>query len=272
MLLRRRFIAKPWGRDDVPGYAGAERIGEAWFEGGPPGPLLVKYLYTSEALSIQVHPNDAQARAAGLPAGKTECWYIVAAAAGATIGLGLRQGATAAAVRDAAIDGTLPSLLMDHPVAAGDFLFVPAGTIHAIGGGITLVEIQQNSDVTFRLFDYGRPRPLQLDEGLAVARLEPFDRAPAAVTPEGASLLLADDAAFAVRLARGVDAAVQRLEEQVRWVVVLAGVARSDGDVARVGDCLYLPAGAELILDAATSVLIATAGPAAQDAPPQSAI
>ena len=272
MLLRRRFIAKPWGRDDVPGYAGAERIGEAWFEGGPPGALLVKYLYTSEALSIQVHPNDAQARAAGLPAGKTECWYIVAAAKEATIGLGLRQDATAAAIRDAAHDGTLPALLMDHPVAAGDFFFVPAGTIHAIGGGITLVEIQQNSDVTFRLFDYGRPRPLQLDEGLAVARLERFDRAPTAEPAEGASLQLADDAAFAVRLARGIDGAVRGLEGQVRWVVVLAGVAEADGDVGHPGDVLYLPAGAELTLEPATSVLIATAGPADPDAPRRSSV
>lgn len=260
MLLKPRFVAKPWGRDDVPHYAGDERIGEAWFEGPASPPLLIKYLYTSEPLSIQVHPDDKQARAAGLPAGKTECWYIVAADPGAVIGLGLRQAATGAVVRAAARDGSLADLLDWRVVTAGDFLFVPGGTVHAIGAGITLIEIQQNSDITYRLFDYGRPRPLQLDAALDVAHLEPY-RALAAATPDtSGNRSLADGVIFSVRYVRRIDKDVAALVSVARWIIPLTGVARSAEQAARPGDCLYVAADEIFALDADTSVLIAAAG------------
>jgi mannose-6-phosphate isomerase len=180
--LDRRFVERLWGRRDLagafapPAGAAPEPIGEIWFEGDDDAALLVKYLFTSERLSIQVHPDDDAARARGLPRGKDEAWFVVAAEPGAVIGLGLTHEVSRAALRDAALDGSIAHLLDWRRVKAGDAFYSPAGTIHAIGGGLSLVEIQQNLDLTFRLYDYGRPRPLQLDQGIAVARPGPWVR------------------------------------------------------------------------------------------------
>lgn len=181
-ILATRMVAKPWGCENLPPPFAApegERIGEVWFEPDPAcAALLVKYIFTSEALSVQVHPSDAQAVAAGLgPQGKEECWLVIAAEPGAKLGVGLRQPLDAAAMRAAALDGSIEQLLEWHPVAAGDFFYIPAGTIHAIGAGVSLIEVQQNSDVTYRLYDYGRPRELHLDAGMAVAKGAPHDPA-----------------------------------------------------------------------------------------------
>jgi len=136
-------------------------------------PLLIKILFPREKLSVQVHPNDAQARAAGLPngQGKTECWYVLSAEPGATIALGFRETLTPEQVREAVADQTLEDKLAHVPVKAGDMVFVEAGTVHAIGPGVVILETQQYSDVTYRMFDYGRPRELHLDQGLAVMRM-----------------------------------------------------------------------------------------------------
>ena len=131
--------------------------------------LLVKYLFTAERLSIQVHPDDAAPRAG--PSARQGRGLVRAldAEPGATIGLGLREPVSREALRAAALDGSIEQLLDWRPVDAGDFFYSPAGTIHAIGGGISLIEIQQNLDLTYRLYDYGRPRELHLDEAMAVA-------------------------------------------------------------------------------------------------------
>jgi mannose-6-phosphate isomerase len=167
-----RSVAKPWGRDILPApftAPGGQRIGEIWFE--PPAALdelLVKYIFTSEALSVQVHPSDAQ-----LPGhGKEECWLVIDAEPGAKLGVGFNAPISADAMRAAALDGSIERLLHWYPVSAGDFFYIPAGTVHAIGAGVSLIEVQQNSDVTYRLYDYGRPRELHLDAGLAVAKGE----------------------------------------------------------------------------------------------------
>src|SRR4051795_5798349 len=177
MKLERRYVEKPWGRTELPPMFDSpvgERIGEVWFTDGAELPLLAKYIFTSERLSIQVHPDDAQARARGLPQGKSECWYILDAEPGATLGLGLQHEVGSDELRAAALDGSIERLMDWRPVAAGDFIFVPSGTIHAIGAGISLLEFQQNADVTYRLYDYGRPRELHLDDGIAVASAKPF--------------------------------------------------------------------------------------------------
>jgi mannose-6-phosphate isomerase len=135
-------------------------------DGGAEFPLLVKLLFPSEKLSVQVHPDDAMARAMGFERGKTECWYVLEAEAGATIALGLGEGVTAKAVRSAVEAGTLEELLEWVPVEAGEMVFVDAGTVHSIGPGVVLLETQQTSDVTFRLYDYGRGRELHLEQGL----------------------------------------------------------------------------------------------------------
>ena len=133
-------------------------------------PLLIKMLFPREKLSVQVHPNDAEAQALGLPRGKTECWYIVAAAPGATVAVGLKEPMTGEQVRAAIADQTLEGKLRHLPVKAGDMVYVDAGTVHAIGPGVTVLETQEYSDITYRLYDYGRPRELHVEQGLAVVR------------------------------------------------------------------------------------------------------
>jgi mannose-6-phosphate isomerase len=178
--LARRHVERVWGRRDLagpfapPAAAGAEPIGEIWFEDEAAAELLVKYLFTAERLSIQVHPDDATARARGLPRGKDEAWYVLGAEPGAAIGLGLTRKLSREQLGAAALDGSIERLLDWRPVAAGDVFYSPAGTVHAIGAGLSLIEIQQNLDLTYRLYDYGRPRELHLDEALAVADPGPW--------------------------------------------------------------------------------------------------
>lgn len=185
--LESRAIEKVWGRRDFPAIFGdaasfASPVGEIWFEDREPGPLLVKYLFTSEKLSIQVHPSDEQARAAGHPRGKDEAWYVLSAEPGAAIGAGFATELSADEVRAATLDGSIDELMIWHPVKPGDFFYVPAGTVHAIGAGLSLLEIQQNVDLTYRLFDYGRPRDLQIEDGLAAARPGPLAHRPVRAT------------------------------------------------------------------------------------------
>jgi mannose-6-phosphate isomerase len=178
MKLPIRLVEKPWGRTDIPASFGADdgaRIGEIWFEhpAGDAAPLMVKFLFTSERLSIQVHPDDEAAQALGYPRGKEECWLVLAAESDAELGVGLNRVTHAEALRSAAEAGTIEAMIDWRPAQAGDFVYNQAGTIHAIGPGMMLVEIQQNVDCTFRLYDYGRPRELHLDAGLAVAHTAP---------------------------------------------------------------------------------------------------
>lgn len=178
--LSSRPVARVWGRAEVarlfPDYADSDPIGEIWFEdpAGAQAELLVKTLFTSERLSIQVHPGDDAAHARGHKRGKDEAWYVLSAEPGAVIGIGLREAVSRERLRAAALDGGIEALIDWRPVAAGDVFYVPAGTIHAIGAGLSLVEVQQNVDLTYRLYDYGRPRALHLDDGIAVADPEPY--------------------------------------------------------------------------------------------------
>jgi mannose-6-phosphate isomerase len=173
--LQPRAVERVWGRRDLPpGFPAAPdpdaRLGEIWFEGVAEA-LLVKHLFTAERLSIQVHPE-----------GKDEAWYVLAAAPGAVIGIGLREDVSGEALRAAALDGSIESLVAWLPVRAGDSFYSPAGTIHAIGGGLSLIEVQQNFDRTLRLYDYGRPRELHVDEAVAVATRRPWSPPFAPVT------------------------------------------------------------------------------------------
>lgn len=178
-ILPTREVAKPWGRATLPAPFNAtkpEKVGEVWFE--PPAALdrlLVKYIFTSEALSVQVHPSDLQTEAAGLgKQGKEECWLVIDAEPDAVLGIGFNTHVEPDALRAAALDGSIEQLMTWHPVAPGDFFYIPANTVHAIGAGISLIEVQQNSDITYRLYDYGRPRELHLEEGMAVALGESY--------------------------------------------------------------------------------------------------
>ena len=147
-MLRPRPVEKIWGRRDLPAWLGAfpqrgAPIGEVWFEdpSGRERALLIKYLFTSEKLSVQVHPDDRLARRQGHSRGKDEAWWVLSADEGATIGLGLTRPIGKQELRAAACDGSIAALLDWRPVAAGDCLYSPAGTVHAIGAGLALIEI-----------------------------------------------------------------------------------------------------------------------------------
>jgi mannose-6-phosphate isomerase len=190
--LKPTFSERVWGRESLaPWYeelGTSKPVGEAWLTGpesvvttGPDAgkvlaevagdfPLLVKMLFPSDKLSVQVHPDDDEAQALGQPRGKTECWYVLEAVQGAAVALGLKAGVT---VEDLRAAGERTEELIEMvPVSAGDMVFVDAGTVHAIGPGVTLLEVQQTSDITYRLYDYGRPRELHLEQGLAVTKTE----------------------------------------------------------------------------------------------------
>ena len=152
---------------------------ERWYTSEPPLPILVKLLTTSDKLSVQVHPDDTYAErheAAAGGTGKTEMWYVVTAREGAEVRVGLRPNVTPKSFRRALADGTVEECLERVAVRSGDAVFVPAGTAHTIGPGVVLCEIQQHSDITYRVFDYnrvgpdGKPRPLHIRQALNVMR------------------------------------------------------------------------------------------------------
>jgi mannose-6-phosphate isomerase len=173
--LTPSFKEKVWGsRHLEPLFPNSEKkIGEVWFEGVENLPWLIKFLFTTEKLSVQVHPDDAYARRHHDSYGKTEMWHILSAEPGAQIAAGFREPITAEKLREASLSGEIESLLEWFDAAPGDTFFIPAGTVHAIGAGLTLCEIQQHSDVTYRLYDYGRPRELHLEHASEVSYLVP---------------------------------------------------------------------------------------------------
>jgi mannose-6-phosphate isomerase len=243
MKLSKHLVEKPWGRTDIPaefGDMGGRRIGEIWYEGNDTQqlPILVKWLFTSEKLSIQVHPDDAQAHARGMPSGKEECWYIVDAQPGAVLGMGTQRQLDAAELRAASLSGEIESLMDWKPVQAGDYFYIPAGTVHAIGAGITLVEVQQYADITYRLFDYGRPRELHLDDGVAVSRATPY--ADLRSGHAGGNMQLVNGPHFNLWHVDG------RIEWDAlpaaprRWLIPLSGSWHMDDEAAGVGDCILI--------------------------------
>ena len=160
---------KIWGKTRLsPWFPNSSQpIGEVWFLADRDLPLLVKLIFTSERLSVQVHPDDGEDG----PRGKTEMWHILEAEPGASIALGFREPLTRRRLAESARTGEIEGLLNWVPVKAGETYFTPAHTVHAIGAGIVLCEIQQHSDVTYRLWDYGRPRELHVDQAVPIAEL-----------------------------------------------------------------------------------------------------
>jgi len=199
------FRTRIWGFDDLSPWfdfkTTGEPIGEVWLTGDqclaetgplagdslaeivqdhtlallggeyPAFPLLVKVLFPKEKLSVQVHPDDAMAQHYGDPRGKTECWYALDAQPGAQVALGIKPGVKPEKVRAAILDFTLEELLAWLPVEKQDMIFVDAGTVHAVAPGVVLLETQQNSDLTYRMYDYGRPRELHIDRSMEAMRL-----------------------------------------------------------------------------------------------------
>ncbi|HEX8621014.1 MAG TPA: class I mannose-6-phosphate isomerase [Allosphingosinicella sp.] len=266
--LSARRIEKPWGRrtlgegfDPVP--SGSPPVGEIVFESpnGAADELLLKYLFTSEKLSIQVHPDDSAARARGMARGKDEAWLVLDAEADSTLGLGLSEPAAPEALRAAALDGSLEALVDWRPVRAGDCIYSPAGTIHAIGAGVSLVEVQQSTDVTYRLYDYGRPRELHLDEALAVAR--PQAR-PAAQPPldlgDGRIRLAAGPAFQMERLDGACEGRLSAPAGTAIWLLPLGGPAELDGRPMPLGSAWLVPDSAKVRLGGEAQILLAYPG------------
>ena len=243
--LATRRLEKPWGRTHLfPGFPdpapGEPPIGEVWFQTADDtaSELLVKYLFTGETLSVQVHPNDAQARAAGEPRGKDECWFILSAEPDARIAIGTTEPLGEAQLRAAALDGSIEGLLDWKRVKAGDFYYSPANTIHAIGAGITMIEVQQNSDTTYRLYDYGRPRALHLDQGVMVADAVPWV-APTAPGEIGAGrTILVEGPKFVLERWSGEERSFALPDGTQGWLVVVAGEGSIGGVDFAAGECL----------------------------------
>lgn len=239
--LATRMVAKVWGRDTLPAPFAAppgERIGEIWFEPPPEVPqVLVKYLFTSEKLSVQVHPSDSTA----LPgeAGKEECWLVLDAEPDARLAIGFEREVTSDEIAAAARDGSIESLLTWHPARPGDLFYLPAGTVHAIGPGLALVEVQQTSDTTFRLYDYGRPRELHLARGLEVAEGVAYAAEHHRTIADGSPLV--DGPHFRLdRIEGAPDAATLAAYPGALLALPLAGeIAAKDGSArAGAGECL----------------------------------
>ena len=283
LLLMPHFDERPWGvRDLRPIYTRVvkERIGESWLTwetnqiaNGPLSgrtlgdvckqyrrdlvgqlacyedrfPLLVKFLFTSDKLSVQVHPDDERARANGHPCGKTECWYALHAEPGAQVALGLRAGVTLADFRAAIESVRAEELLNWVDVNTGDMLYVAAGTVHTIGPGLLLVETQQTSDVTYRLYDYGRDRELHIGEGLKATR--PHTHAGKVVHhPDDPAEVLVRSPYFAVekmQLRAPLSAEVAPASPHVLLAVEGSGIVESPGVEPisfAAGDAVVVPA------------------------------
>lgn len=176
--LATRIVDKPWGSRGIDPRFGVDpqrQVGEIWFEppAGRPLDVMAKYLFTTERLSIQVHPDDETAHLRGYSRGKDECWIVLDAAENAELGIGTVRELSASEVMNAARDGSIVDLIDWKKPHKGDFIYNPAGTIHALGQGLTVLEIQQAVDLTYRLYDYGRPRELHLEEAADVVRPKP---------------------------------------------------------------------------------------------------
>lgn len=241
-------LPKPWGVVDPRPWSSAghddDRIGEIWYERSGSAAvapaLLLKLLLTNQPLSIQVHPGDAYARSIGLPNGKTEAWYVLSADLEAKVALGLKRHLTPQEMRQAADDGSILDLVVWREVWAGDTVFVPAGTIHAIGAGLVIAEIQQRSDATFRLFDHGRGRELHIDDALAVADAGPADIQVAPSRLGDGRILLASNALFTFEKIDLPPESAWCLEaKQETWLLVIDGSARTGAFVVAMGDAVF---------------------------------
>ena len=266
-LLQTHRVEKPWGRhdlgfgfEDAPGNG--EPVGEVWFQepGDSKPDMLIKYLFTGEKLSVQVHPDDDQAHARGLPRGKDECWTILKADPGATIALGPKAPMTREQLRDDAESGRIEDDLDWVPVKAGDFLYAPSGTIHAIGGGLTLIEVQQNSETTYRLYDYGSDRELHLTDGVGVANLEPYVPI---VSPGAAGegrTILVEGPKFVLERLTGGEWPIALPEGTTAWLVPISGAGSVAGVAWKAGECVTLTGSETVRARADADMLLAYPG------------
>ena len=273
------FRERVWGRDSLAPYfpevLPKQRIGEIWFtheenrttagetlgqllksqpailgtaaDPAHPGicPLLVKLLFTSERLSVQVHPNDSYGQEHHGCLGKTEAWYVVDAYPPAEVAIGFKEVLTPERLRESALSGEIEDLLDWRKAAPGDLFFVPAGTVHAIGAGMTICEVQENSDITYRLYDYGRPRELHLERGAEVSDLGPYTHSarPRAIEA-GRDELLVCEYFRMERLQVEYSRALAGGLPYYLLLICLKGAGTIDGNAFSPGEAWMVPAGA----------------------------
>lgn len=272
MTIERARIqshVKPWGVVGVEPWASTtEQIGEIWFEradtDAPETQLQLKLLFTSQPLSIQVHPNDEQAVEAGHLHGKTEAWFVISTQDSANVGVGLSRSCSVQDVRVAAENGSIEALIDWRCVAPGDVVNVPAGTIHAIGAGLVIAEIQQRSDITYRMHDYGRNRPLHLDRALAVCIPGPStSRARSGRISDQRQLLSGTPFFCFEKLVLAASSRWQIETPCEAWLLALEGMADVGDNSLHKGDALYIEADhAELeVGSSGASFLVAYANP-----------
>lgn len=246
---RTGIVRKPWGSNDLRPWAevdpGPAAVGEIWFERSNPGTadsaLLLKLLFTSAPLSIQVHPDDAFAESIGLPNGKTEAWHILSAKPGAKVAVGLKRKLTPPQLRGAINDGSIVQHIQWHKALAGDTVFVPAGTIHAIGAGLVVAEVQQRSDTTYRLFDYGRDREIHIDKAMKVANAGPAEVAPVGRRLSDSRTLLVSSRYFTVERVELPAGSSWEIQAQLEtWILVVEGQAKMTSIKLLPGNAVYL--------------------------------
>jgi mannose-6-phosphate isomerase len=274
------FQERIWGVERLPEWypqpAAGKPIGEAWltaetcvaqggvlagkslaeitklhprkFAGGEAAefPLLIKTLFPREKLSVQVHPNDAQAQALGEARGKTECWYVLSAEPGAEVAVGFREEISLDEIREAIGAGTLEDKLRYLPVKAGDMVYVDAGTVHAIGPDMVVLETQEYSDITYRLYDYGRPREMHVDAGLKVSRTKTDAGLVTPVSMDGFMRLVACDYFVVDRFSVSSEAKALRMAGQMQMLFALGEGAVVESDLGST----RLEAGAIVLLPA----------------------
>lgn len=260
-MLQPKVVEKVWGRSDIgPPFVvpSSEPVGEIWFEPPPEMPeLLVKYLFTSENLSVQVHPSDLEAPSGHR--GKEECWLVLSAEPGAQLAVGFRSNVASDTMHAAAIDGTIEDLLAWRPVVPGDFVYLPAGTVHAIGSGLTLIEVQQNSDVTYRLYDYGRPRELHVQAAVGVAHGMVHPDELRRSLPERGHVQLVDGPHFRLERIDGAADAdmLARFGDRPLLLIPLAGEAAIGETTVGPGSCSLVRSLASVELASAGQALVA---------------
>ena len=267
--LTTKRVEKPWGRRDLwPAFEsvpeGGAPVGEIWFEvpgtqdGSADGPeLLIKYLFTSDRLSVQVHPDDATAQAQGYPRGKDEAWVILDAEPHASIAIGTLRPMTKDELREASLNGSIENLLDWKAVKKDDSYYTSAGTVHAIGPGLTLVEVQQNVDLTYRLYDYGSGRELHLDAGVAASDPVPYVAPYKAHEVAPGREILADGPKFVLERWRKSGSGTLSSDGRPLWLIPLTGRGDIDGTAFEAGGVWLVDGETALTLEEGADMLVA---------------
>lgn len=260
MILKKHVVDKPWGCTDIPvefGVLKGSRVGEVWYsvEAEEPLPILIKWLFTSERLSIQVHPNGAQARARGMSSGKEECWYVVDAKPGAVIGIGTKHPLSREELYAASLSGEIEELMDWKQVRTGDYFYIPAGTVHAIGAEVVLVEVQQYADITYRLYDYGRDRELHLDDAVAVSSAKPYTDVRSGHAELGKPLV--EGPHFHLWLVSDINDIPTLPPLRNILVIPLSGQVQTDGELAGKGECIITPDKTKITFSSDAKALVA---------------